>query len=111
MDISVFVHLRWNFVYQRPQHVMERMSKEYRVFYFEEPDDIQREEYRQYHEKIKIEQNGKGMYHHYFSQEGVHVIVPLLQKEDFHNAELLQDVLKRAFRELEIKESLLHKYH
>jgi UDP-galactopyranose mutase len=36
-SILVFSHLRWNFVYQRPQHLMTRLSKHYRVFFFEEP--------------------------------------------------------------------------
>lgn len=32
-----FSHLSWNFVYQRPQHLLTRFAKEYQVFYFEEP--------------------------------------------------------------------------
>lgn len=30
-------HLRWNFVFQRPQHLMTRFAKERRVLFFEEP--------------------------------------------------------------------------
>src|SRR6185295_15037162 len=30
-------HLRWNFVLQRPQHLLTRAVKNYRVFFFEEP--------------------------------------------------------------------------
>jgi UDP-galactopyranose mutase len=30
-------HLRWNFVYQRPQHLLTRFAASHRVFYFEEP--------------------------------------------------------------------------
>lgn len=30
-------HLRWNFVHQRPQHIMSRLSATHRVFYLEEP--------------------------------------------------------------------------
>ncbi len=30
-------HLRWNFVYQRPQHLMTRFARDHRVLYFEEP--------------------------------------------------------------------------
>jgi UDP-galactopyranose mutase len=37
IDLICFSHLRWNFVYQRPQHLMSRFSKDRRVFYFEEP--------------------------------------------------------------------------
>ncbi|WP_084426514.1 glycosyltransferase [Aequorivita capsosiphonis] len=36
-DLVVFSHLRWNFVYQRPQHIISRMSKEYRTLFIEEP--------------------------------------------------------------------------
>lgn len=36
-DIICFSHLRWDFVYQRPQHLLTRWAKEARVFYFEEP--------------------------------------------------------------------------
>ncbi len=37
MDLLCFSHLRWNFVYQRPQHLMSRFAKHRRVFFFEEP--------------------------------------------------------------------------
>ena len=37
MDFTVFSHLRWNFVFQRPQHLMTRCSSANRVFYWEEP--------------------------------------------------------------------------
>ena len=36
-DIIVFSHLRWDFVYQRPQHLMSRFSATHRVIFFEEP--------------------------------------------------------------------------
>jgi glycosyltransferase involved in cell wall biosynthesis len=32
-----FSHLRWNFVYQRPQHLMTRAAQSYRLVFFEEP--------------------------------------------------------------------------
>lgn len=37
MDIVCFSHLRWNFVYQRPQHLLSRFAKTRRVYYIEEP--------------------------------------------------------------------------
>ncbi len=37
MDIICFCHLRWNFVYQRPQHLLSRFTNERRVFVIEEP--------------------------------------------------------------------------
>lgn len=37
MDILCFSHLRWDFVYQRPQHLMTRFASTGRVFFIEEP--------------------------------------------------------------------------
>ncbi|MBC7903601.1 MAG: glycosyltransferase family 1 protein [Gemmatimonadaceae bacterium] len=37
IDIVCFSHLRWNFVYQRPQHLLSRFAKNARVFFVEEP--------------------------------------------------------------------------
>lgn len=37
LDIVCFSHLRWNFVYQRPQHLLSRFAQHSRVFFFEEP--------------------------------------------------------------------------
>ncbi len=44
MDLICFSHLRWNFVYQRPQHLLTRFSKHYRVYYIEEPEIISNDE-------------------------------------------------------------------
>ena len=32
-----FSHLRWNFVYQRPQHIIKRLSTRFNTIYMEEP--------------------------------------------------------------------------
>src|SRR5688572_1684190 len=37
-DVICFSHLRWDFVYQRPQHLMSRFARDRRVFIFEEPE-------------------------------------------------------------------------
>src|ERR1051325_1625681 len=36
-DLVCFSHLRWDFVYQRPQHLLKRCARERRVFFVEEP--------------------------------------------------------------------------
>jgi UDP-galactopyranose mutase len=36
-DLLCFSHLRWDFVYQRPQHLISRFTKDHRVFFVEEP--------------------------------------------------------------------------
>ncbi|KAA9338621.1 glycosyltransferase family 1 protein [Hymenobacter busanensis] len=44
-DLVCFAHLHWDFVWQRPQHLLSRFAKHTRVFYVEEPcthfDDLQ----------------------------------------------------------------------
>lgn len=35
--LIVFSHLRWNFVLQRPQHLLTRLARHYRIYFFEEP--------------------------------------------------------------------------
>lgn len=36
-DLVCLSHLRWDFVYQRPQHLLTRFARHHRVFYVEEP--------------------------------------------------------------------------
>jgi UDP-galactopyranose mutase len=36
-DVICLSHLRWNFVFQRPQHLLTRCAREQRVFFVEEP--------------------------------------------------------------------------
>jgi glycosyltransferase involved in cell wall biosynthesis len=49
-------HLRWGFVYQRPQHVMSRLAKDYDVLFFEEPifADVQ-------HAELELSQPASGI--------------------------------------------------
>src|SRR5512139_3501165 len=37
LDLVCFSHLRWDFVYQRPQHLLSRASRHWDVVVFEEP--------------------------------------------------------------------------
>ncbi|MEJ6982486.1 glycosyltransferase family 1 protein [Pedobacter sp. P351] len=44
-NLLVFSHLRWDFVFQRPQHLLTRFSKEFNVYFLEEPiHDVQENE-------------------------------------------------------------------
>jgi len=36
-DIVCFSHLRWNFVFQRPQHLLSRFARKHKVLFIEEP--------------------------------------------------------------------------
>src|SRR5205085_3169930 len=38
LPIIVFCHLRWNFVFQRPQHLLSRLAQQRRVIVIEEPE-------------------------------------------------------------------------
>jgi glycosyltransferase involved in cell wall biosynthesis len=60
-DLVCFSHLRWDFVYQRPQHLLARAARNRRVFFFEEPV---------HDEAIHLEQ--------YTSEQGVRVCKPHL---------------------------------
>lgn len=35
--LIVFSHLRWDFVFQRPQHLLTRLAEHFRIYFFEEP--------------------------------------------------------------------------
>ena len=35
--IIIFSHLRWDFVYQRPQHLLSRLAENYKIVFIEEP--------------------------------------------------------------------------
>ena len=55
-DLICFSHLRWNFVYQRPQHLLSRASRQWRVWFIEEPiyGDSQRVEVRTISENLTV---------------------------------------------------------
>ena len=57
-DLLVFSHLRWDFVFQRPQHLLSRHAKYRRVYYFEEPvfgmTDIPRLHLRETAEGVQV---------------------------------------------------------
>jgi glycosyltransferase involved in cell wall biosynthesis len=42
-DMIVFSHLRWEFVYQRPQHIISRFSSTMKILFIEEPIHSQSE--------------------------------------------------------------------
>src|ERR1700761_6026233 len=37
MPLVVFCHLRWGFVFQRPQHLLTRLARQFDVLFVEEP--------------------------------------------------------------------------
>src|ERR1041384_4738523 len=63
MDIICYSHLRWNFVYQRPQHLLSRFARQFRIFFIEEP----------------LYDAEKPFLDNRLSREGVWIVVPHLQ--------------------------------
>jgi UDP-galactopyranose mutase len=66
MDFVVFSHLRWNFVYQRPQQILGRCARLNRVFFIEEAVVAGNERSR-----LDVSR----------SEEGVTIVVPALPAE------------------------------
>lgn len=53
--LLVLSHLRWSFVYQRPQHLMTRFARQYNVLFLEEPLASQT---AQPHLEVRVEPDG-----------------------------------------------------
>jgi UDP-galactopyranose mutase len=62
-ELICFSHLRWGFVYQRPQHLMSRFAKHWRVFFIEE---------------AVFDDDKPGLRINICPKTGVHVVVPVL---------------------------------
>lgn len=95
-DLVCFSHLRWNFVYQRPQHLLSRFAKHFRVFFIEEAI---------FHDSANNLQVS-------LSEENVWIIVPHLNhnlsEEEKINTQ--KDLLSKLFRNLEIENYLFWYY-
>jgi glycosyltransferase involved in cell wall biosynthesis len=57
-DIVCFAHLHWDFVWQRPQHLLSRFAEQGRVFYVEEPFVHTAGEPLEAYIEVKERQNG-----------------------------------------------------
>jgi glycosyltransferase involved in cell wall biosynthesis len=95
-DLVCFCHLRWNFVYQRPQHLLSRFAKRFRVFFVEEP----------------IFGAEKNHLHVSKPSDNLWVVVPQLRdglsEEEIYAAK--RDLLARFFREMNIIKYLFWYY-
>lgn len=77
----VFSHLRWGFVYQRPQHLISRMSRDYKVLFIEEP--------------IGFDPHEEGTYHLEVINSNLHVIKPKVSNISSIKM-ILEEVLKTS---------------
>lgn len=96
-DLVCFSHLRWDFVYQRPQHLLSRCAKDRRVFYVEEP----------------IFGNGSMRLEVREADAGVHVVVPHLpdglRSEIAINA-VMREMTRQLFIDHDIDEYIFWYY-
>jgi UDP-galactopyranose mutase len=96
-DLVCFSHLRWDFVYQRPQHLLTRCARDRRVFFVEEPifgNSSMRLEVR--------ERDG-----------GVRVVVPHLPeglRSEVATTAVLKEMMRRLFLEHGIREYVFWYY-
>lgn len=82
-DLICFSHLRWDFVFQRPQHLLTRCAKNRRVFFIEEP----------------VYCNGSMRLDVREAEGGVHVVVPQLP-DGLRSEIAINAVMKEMTRQL-----------
>lgn len=96
-DLVCFSHLRWDFVFQRPQHLLTRSARSRRTFFVEEP----------------IFCNGSMRLDIREAEAGVRVVVPYLpdglRSEIAINA-VLREMLRQMFIDHEINEYVFWYY-
>jgi UDP-galactopyranose mutase len=96
-DLVCFSHLRWDFVYQRPQHLLTRCAKDRRVFFVEEP----------------VFGNGSMQLEVRECQSGVRVVVPHLPNgldSEVARTAVLKEMIQRLFVSNNIRDYLLWYY-
>ncbi len=96
-DLVCLSHLRWDFVYQRPQHLMSRFARQRRVFFIEEAiihDDAT---------DLKVSRR----------EDQLHIVVPHLNRAEVESAGfdvLMREKLAEFFSESEIIDFVLWYY-
>jgi UDP-galactopyranose mutase len=96
-DLVCFSHLRWDFVFQRPQHLLTRCARDRRVFFVEEPV------FGNCSMRLDVRQ----------AEAGVHVVVPYLptglRSEIAINA-VMTEMTSQLFTEHDIKDYIFWYY-
>ncbi len=86
-DLVCFSHLRWNFVFQRPQHLLTRFSSVMRVFYIEEPIYADQDDFLTFEKPA----------------DNIWVIVPHLNHKQDNHTSRQQKLLQAFFKEHKIE--------
>ncbi|WP_089757288.1 glycosyltransferase family 1 protein [Chryseobacterium soldanellicola] len=84
-NILCFSHLQWNFVYQRPQHLLTRFAKQNKVYYFEEP------------------KNGLSDFYEINLQDGVSIIQVFLSEDHRERNLRLEKLISKVLTDQNIK--------
>ena len=95
-DLVVWSHLRWDFVYQRPQHLLKRSAADRRVFFVEEPI---------FNGSMHLDVRER--------DNGVRVITPHLPQglnSDIATQAVLKEMIHRFFVENQIREYVFWYY-
>ncbi len=96
-DLVCLSHLRWDFVYQRPQHLMSRFARQRRVFFIEEPVLMEDETHLSVSER----------------EVNLFVVVPHLNRAEANGRTvevLMEKTLDKLFAESQIKDFVLWYY-
>lgn len=96
-DLICFSHLRWDFVYQRPQHLLKRCARERRVFFVEEP----------------IFDNGSMRLEVHEREKNLKVVVPYLPEglcSEVAKLAVLHDMVQRLIVENDIQQYVVWYY-
>lgn len=96
-DLVCFSHLRWDFVFQRPQHLLTRCARERRVFFVEEP----------------IFGNGSMSLEVQERENGLRVVVPHLPeglRSQIAATAVMKEMLRKLFAEQGIREYVFWYY-
>lgn len=91
--VVCYSHLRWNFVYQRPQHLLSRFATRYRVIFFEEPM------YGDHEDQYTLEKD---------EHNEVWIVTPRLfhEKTELPQADRIKKILNSVFEALEVEQHI-----
>lgn len=96
-DVVCFSHLRWDFVFQRPQHLLTRCARERRVFLVEEPVWV--------NESMRLDVQPRG--------DGLTVVIPHLPEglsSEIATTAVMKELVTRLFEEQGIENYLFWYY-
>jgi UDP-galactopyranose mutase len=83
LPIIVFSHLRWDFVFQRPQHLLSRLAKQRRIIFVEEPlhaDGEARWERSTPEQNVTVYRPHTEKRSHGFTGEQIDILIPMVKQ-------------------------------